>query len=193
METGGVQSGFVNAGIAARESVVEVPAAWLARVEEFGSGKRQQRQQGRSARQRLAQLLPNGEVVAASQQELARLVGFVNPDLEIGSQIWGALNLVDDGAVGVVCEEGPWVVLDEIPDVGRLQIDVGQVEGVARQGGFPRLPRPHQGHDGVLLKGSDGRLGQASWNHGRQCSAEFMQFPSLSDKLHERLSAVQSA
>lgn len=83
------------------------------------------------------------ELLRTGEDESPRVRAAVDLDLEVAQQAGCVLDLVEDGAPGVLGEEASWVRRGIVADVQRLEGDVGLVrKDRAAEGRLAGLARP---------------------------------------------------
>ena len=91
------------------------------------------------------------KVPAAGEDEQAVAPFLVGQDLEVGQQVGGPLDLVEDGPAAEAGQEATGVGPGVFALVGGFQVDVLQVgEGGPAQRRLARLAGPGHGHERVL-------------------------------------------
>ena len=60
----------------------------------------------------------------AGEDEAAHARVLIHHPLEVGEQIRGPLDLIQDGALGEAGQKGPWVRLGEAARIGAFQRDI---------------------------------------------------------------------
>ena len=142
----------VNARVAAPENHAFI---LLCARFQFGKRKRQQVQYGSTTRQGLADFLHQQEVRRASQNELELPVLIYKP-LEVGEQVRGVLDFIQDGAGRIVGEEPARIGQCKLADVRLFQGDIGQVgKGGADKSRLAGLAWPGEGNDLEFLRQGD--------------------------------------
>lgn len=161
----GFQALFVEPGEKTAADQIE-GLTWRIVTADFTKGKRPKGQHGRPARQRLTDRLVELRLMAAGQDEQPAFSGFVDHALDIGEQNGKPLHFVQYATSFHLCEEATRVGLGRHADVRIFQGKIWSVgERHPGQGGLARLPRPEDGHHGILGGGSQQFLGDVSSDH----------------------------
>ena len=117
----------------------------------FRKGKREQREQTRSSRQRLRHGLPQKRLIASRKDVVSMTRGLIDLDLKKREEFWNALNFIKDRRKGMGAQKALGVTLGPGTGFRVFQVGIGSMrKGLTNQSRLAGLSWAQHGDNGVF-------------------------------------------